>query len=67
MKGSLLSDMRHWPRLKHNTTSLQWLELKPFIHPTYAQPTMGSCKDFCRISPDEMKEFRMRFAKGKGS
>jgi hypothetical protein len=28
---------------------------------------MESGKDFYRISPDEMKEFRMRFIKGKGS
>jgi hypothetical protein len=59
--------MRYWPRLKHNTISLQWLGFKPFTHPMDAQSTMESSKDFCRISPDEVKEFRMRFIKGKGS
>jgi hypothetical protein len=65
VKGLSLSDMRYWPRSKHNTTSLQWLEFKPFAHPMDTQSTMESSKDFYRISLDEVKEFRMRFIKGK--
>jgi hypothetical protein len=65
MKSSSPLDMRHWPCLGHNTTSLQWLDRKPFIHPMDAQPTMQSSKDFCWMSLDEMMKFRMRLIKEK--